>query len=137
MKSKTEKGSSGSSNSKVASFEKFTKSKTFSQLGVEDKFSWDSIIVMDFIDLNNSQLRAATEGFLSTLPQIPEIAAYLDQKKLDKMQALFEQRKFNNIYQIFDTILAHLFPLHQLKLNDTLECLLYIPKQVIKSEARF
>ena len=92
---------------------------------------------MDFIDLKHEQLRAATDQFLNSLAEVQDFKPYIDQKKLDNMRQVFELKKFNNIYQIFDTLLAYLFPLHQLKLNDTLECLLYIPKQVIKSEPRF
>jgi hypothetical protein len=120
------------SSNKHSSFDKFKKQKAFIEVSFEDRFSWEQIIVMDKINLNDSELRPRVGYFLNSLASLPEFTPYIDSKKQDNLIELFSATKFNNIYQIFDTILAYLFPLNLPNLSDPINTLLYIPKQIIK-----
>jgi hypothetical protein len=89
------------------------------------------------IDLSNPELRPRARNFLETLLEVEEFIPYLEGKKYERMMEKFEEKKFNNIYQIFDTVLAYLFPLNLPKLSDVTHMLLYIPKQIIKNSEMY
>jgi hypothetical protein len=113
---------------KLVTFEKFRKAKTFTEVLFDNRFSWEQILVMDHIDLNNATLRPLAEHFLQSLLEVEDFLPFLEGRKHEKMTEMFTETKFNNIYQIFDTVLAHLFPLNLPKLGDPTHALLYIPK---------
>ena len=106
-------------NIKYSSFEKFRKAKAFNEVSFEEKFCWDQIIVMEYIDLSNKELRPIAAEFLRTLPEIEEFLPYIEGKKYENMMKMFNERKFNNIYEILDTILGYLFPLNLPKLKNS------------------
>lgn len=122
---------------KIVPFDKFRKAKAFTEVSFEDRFSWEQVIVMDMIDLSNEKLRPNTQRFLETLLEVEEFAPYLEGKRYEKILSKFFEKKFNNIYQIFDTILAYLFPLNLPKLSNSCQVLLYIPKQIIKNHENY
>lgn len=100
---------------KILTYANLKSMKTFNEIEYEERFFWDRVILMDTIDLNDENLRNKTKSFLDMVAVDAFFTSNMTEKQIFDIQNNFDEKKFNNVYQIFDEILELLFKIPKIK----------------------